>query len=80
MSISDSIDFCSPFIFAKNLRSWLAVVLSVSLVLMFGEIIPSAVFTGSEQLTMAARFSGLVGCSTCRLVRVKVASVWWLEK
>ena len=27
----------------------------------FGEIIPSAVFTGSEQLTMAARFSGLVG-------------------
>ena len=42
------------------LRSWLAVLLSVSLVLMFGEIIPSAVFTGSEQLTMASRFAGLV--------------------
>ena len=27
----------------------------------FGEIIPSAVFTGSEQLTMAARFSVHVG-------------------
>lgn len=64
----------------------MAVVLSVSLVLMFGEIIPSAVFTGSEQLTMAARFSGLVGCSACRLVRVKVICLvvgkmigWWVN-
>ncbi|CAL1169810.1 unnamed protein product [Cladocopium goreaui] len=50
-----------PLFLDQIVPSWLAVVLSVSLVLMFGEIIPSAVFTGSEQLTMAARFSGLVG-------------------
>jgi len=49
-----------PLFLDQIVPSWLAVVLSVSLVLMFGEIIPSAVFTGSEQLSMAARFSGLV--------------------
>eukprot|EP00913_Durusdinium_trenchii_P009732 g9144.t1 len=49
-----------PLFLDQIVPSWLAVVLSVSLVLMFGEIIPSAVFTGSEQLTMASRFAGLV--------------------
>ena len=63
-NFNSAIDFFPLHLLQKKTRSWLAVVLSVSLVLMFGEIIPSAVFTGSEQLTMAARFSGLVGSST----------------
>ena len=40
--------------------SWLAVILSVSLVLFFGEIFPSAVFTGKNQLAIAAGMSWLV--------------------
>jgi CBS domain containing-hemolysin-like protein len=39
---------------------WMAVLLSVTLVLVFGEIIPSAVFTGPSQLRIAASFSSLV--------------------
>lgn len=40
--------------------SWLAVVLSVALVLIFGEILPSAVFTGTNQLKIAAQCSCIV--------------------
>jgi len=50
-----------PLFLDQVVPSWMAVMLSVSFVLVFGEIIPSAVFTGSEQLSMAARFAGLVG-------------------
>ena len=39
---------------------WMAVVLSVTLVLVFGEILPSAIFTGPSQLKIAASFSGVV--------------------
>lgn len=40
--------------------SWLAVILSVTLVLFFGEIFPSAVFTGKNQLAIAAAMSWFV--------------------
>jgi hypothetical protein len=42
---------------------WLAIILSVSLVLFFGEIVPSALFTGPQQLRIAARFSPGVRCA-----------------
>eukprot|EP00930_Biecheleria_cincta_P040877 TRINITY_DN27993_c0_g1_i2.p1 TRINITY_DN27993_c0_g1~~TRINITY_DN27993_c0_g1_i2.p1 ORF type:complete len:572 (-),score=120.69 TRINITY_DN27993_c0_g1_i2:40-1755(-) len=60
-----------PLFLDQLVPSWLAVVLSVSLVLMFGEIIPSAVFTGKDQLSMAARFAGLV--STCKFILAPIA-------
>merc|ERR1712211_114151 len=60
-----------PLFLDRLVPSWLAVLLSVSLVLVFGEIIPSAVFTGSEQLSMAARFAGLV--SACKFVLAPIA-------
>merc|ERR1719247_2067805 len=50
-----------PLFLDAIVPSWLAVVLSVSLVLVFGEILPSAVFTGKSQLSMASKFAGFVG-------------------
>mmetsp|Transcript_96095 Transcript_96095/g.277529 ORF Transcript_96095/g.277529 Transcript_96095/m.277529 type:complete len:604 (-) Transcript_96095:119-1930(-) len=49
-----------PLFLDKIVPSWLAVILSVTLVLMFGEIIPSAIFTGSDQLKIAASFAPVV--------------------
>merc|ERR1719199_1392263 len=49
-----------PLFLDAIVPSWLAVVLSVSLVLVFGEILPSAVFTGPQQLRIAAKFAGPV--------------------
>lgn len=65
-----------PLFLDQLVPSWLAVVLSVSLVLVFGEILPSAVFTGSEQLSMAARFAGLV--SACKFTLAPIA--WPIAK
>eukprot|EP00946_MAST-07B_sp_MAST-7B-sp1_P003821 g3821.t1 len=39
---------------------WIAILLSVTLVLIFGEIIPSAIFTGPNQLRIASSFSCIV--------------------
>ena len=47
---------------------WIAILLSVTLVLIFGEIIPSAIFTGPHQLKIAASFSCIV-CSALYLLR-----------
>jgi len=59
-----------PLFLDKLVPSWLAVILSVTLVLMFGEIIPSAVFTGSEQLLIAAKFAPMVSLFCCLLAPV----------
>ena len=45
--------------------SWAAVLISVTLVLLFGEVIPTALFTGPNQLAIAANFAPLV-----RLVQI----------
>mmetsp|Transcript_129 Transcript_129/g.457 ORF Transcript_129/g.457 Transcript_129/m.457 type:complete len:531 (-) Transcript_129:221-1813(-) len=42
------------------LPDWLAVVFSITLVLCFGEIFPSAIFTGRHQLAIAAFFTPFV--------------------
>lgn len=59
-----------PLFLDAVVPSWLAVILSVTLVLMFGEIIPSAVFTGSEQLRIAAKFAPIVSALQCLLAPV----------
>jgi len=61
-----------PLFLDAIVPSWAAVLISVSLVLVFGEIIPSAIFTGSQQLRIAARFSGIVGCA-----RFLLAPIAW---
>ena len=49
-----------PIFLGNLVPDWLAVILSVSLVLFFGEILPSAIFTGKDQLAIAAGMSWLV--------------------
>lgn len=49
-----------PLFLDKLIPSWAAILLSVSFLLIFGEVIPSAVFTGPNQLRLAARLVPLV--------------------
>jgi len=49
-----------PLFLDALVPSYLAVILSVTLVLFFGEIIPSAVFTGPSQMRLASRLIPLV--------------------
>jgi metal transporter CNNM len=51
---------------------WIAILLSVTLVLIFGEIIPSAIFTGPNQLRIAASFS----CVVCAALYVLRPIAW----
>lgn len=49
-----------PIFLDAIVPAWAAVVLSVTLVLLCGEIIPSALFTGPNQLYIAGKFTTLV--------------------
>jgi metal transporter CNNM len=49
-----------PLVLDQLVPSWVAVLLSVTLVLIVGEVLPSALFTGPRQLEIAARFCMLV--------------------
>ena len=49
-----------PIFLDELLPSWAAVVFSVTLVLIFGEVVPTALFTGPQQLKIAYKFSGIV--------------------
>jgi len=57
-----------PLFLDRLCPAWLAMVLSVSVVLVFGEIVPSAVFTGKNQLALAAALSPVVMCVKCLLL------------
>lgn len=43
-----------PLFLDRMVPSWLAILLSTTLVLLFGEIVPSAIFIGPEQLRLAS--------------------------
>ena len=49
-----------PVFLGTLVPGWLAIVLSVTLVLFVGEIIPAAVMTGPKQLQIAAKFIPVV--------------------
>ena len=49
-----------PIFLDRLVPSWLSVLLSVTIVLVFGEILPSALFTGPSQLRYASGLSPLV--------------------
>lgn len=49
-----------PVFLDEIVPAWAAVVIAVTAVLLCGEILPTALFTGPNQLAIAARFSGLV--------------------
>lgn len=47
-----------PIFLDALVPSWAAVAISVTLVLLFGEVIPTALFTGPNQMAIAANFIG----------------------
>mmetsp|Transcript_19794 Transcript_19794/g.30393 ORF Transcript_19794/g.30393 Transcript_19794/m.30393 type:complete len:524 (-) Transcript_19794:117-1688(-) len=49
-----------PLFLDELVPSWIAVLLSVTMVLLFGEILPSAFFTGPQQLQIAAMMTPFV--------------------
>lgn len=49
-----------PIFLDALVPSYVAVIISVTLVLICGEVIPSALFTGPDQLMIASKFTGLV--------------------
>jgi CBS domain containing-hemolysin-like protein len=49
-----------PIFLDALVPSWAAVLISVTLVLLCGEVIPTALFTGPNQLQIASRFTPLV--------------------
>lgn len=52
-----------PIFLDALVPTWAAVVVSVTAVLLFGEILPSAVFTGPQKLRIASTFSPVVTCA-----------------
>lgn len=52
-----------PLFMDKLVPTWMAIIISVTLVLFFGEIIPSAYFTGPAQLELAAKLSPIMNYS-----------------
>lgn len=49
-------------------------------VLLFGEILPSALFSGPKQLRIASRLSGFVWCLIYLLAPLAVPIAWALDK
>eukprot|EP00929_Paragymnodinium_shiwhaense_P119845 TRINITY_DN91757_c0_g1_i1.p1 TRINITY_DN91757_c0_g1~~TRINITY_DN91757_c0_g1_i1.p1 ORF type:complete len:619 (-),score=131.42 TRINITY_DN91757_c0_g1_i1:44-1900(-) len=56
-----------PLFLDQLVPSWLSLLFSVTLVLFFSEIIPSAIFTGHDQLKLAAKFAPLLAVFKCVL-------------
>ncbi|CAN0185304.1 unnamed protein product, partial [Hapterophycus canaliculatus] len=69
-----------PIFLGNLVPSWLAVILSVTLVLFFGEIFPSAVFTGKNQLAIAAAMSWFVYTLMMVLGAVAWPIAWTLDR
>lgn len=61
-----------PLFLDQLVPSYAAVLISVTMVLIFGEIVPSAIFTGPDQISMAATMSPLV-----KIVRTILMPVAW---
>lgn len=51
-----------PIFLDSLVPSWCAVIISVTLVLICGEVIPTAIFSGPHQLAIAAKFTPFVYC------------------
>ncbi len=51
---------CLPLFLDNLMPTYLTIVFSVSLLLIFGEIVPSAIFTGPDQLVLASKLAPIV--------------------
>jgi len=69
-----------PIFLDELVPSAVAVILSVTFVLFFGEIIPSAIFTGSNQLKIAASLAFIVRFLRIALFPVAGPIAWMLDR
>lgn len=69
-----------PLFLDRVVPSYVAIILSVTFVLFFGEIIPSAIFTGPGQLKIAARFAPVVKFFIAILFPIAFPISWLLDK
>ncbi|KAL7484193.1 hypothetical protein ACHAW6_009829 [Cyclotella cf. meneghiniana] len=58
---------CLPLFLDRLMPTYLTIIFSVTVLLVFGEIIPSAIFTGPDQLLLASRLVTLVKFSMTAL-------------
>jgi hypothetical protein len=78
--LTDAVFYETMPLFLDNLfPSWLAVLLSVTVLLVVGEIIPSAIFTGPEQLRLASRLTPLMSFFLQALYPVAAPLIWLLN-
>lgn len=69
-----------PLFLDRLVPSYVAVLLSVSLVLVFGEILPSALFSGPNQLRIAARLANFVWFLMLVLAPLSYPLAWLLDR
>ncbi|KAG7340676.1 protein of unknown function DUF21-domain containing protein [Nitzschia inconspicua] len=76
----DAVFYETMPIFLDNLfPSWAAILLSVTVLLVVGEIIPSAIFTGPEQLRLASRMTPLMSFFLKVLYPLAAPLIWLLN-
>lgn len=69
-----------PLFLDSLVPSWIAIVLSVSFILLFGEIVPSAIFTGNSGLRISASLSPLVYVSIFICYPIVAPIAWILDR
>ena len=69
-----------PLFLDSLVPSWVAIILSVSFILLFGEILPSAIFTGTSGLRISAALSPLVYLSMALTYPIVAPIAWILDR
>ena len=69
-----------PLFLDKLVPPWCAILVSVTAVLVVGEILPSATFTGPAKLKIASRLSGLVWVAMALLSPLAYPLGWLLDR
>lgn len=70
---------CLPLFLDKMVPSYIAIILSVTIVLFFGEIFPSAIFTGPSQLHIAYYLSPVVKFLMTIVFPITYPIAWCLD-
>jgi len=71
---------CLPIFLDEVVPTSVAILLSVTLVLIFGEIVPSAIFTGPNQIEIAATLVPLVNFCMFVLYPIAAPIAWMLDQ
>jgi CBS domain containing-hemolysin-like protein len=78
--LADAVFYETMPLFLDNLfPSWAAILISVTVLLVVGEIIPSAIFTGPEQLRLAGRLTPLMTFFLKFFYPIAYPLIWLLD-